>query len=679
MYQNNNNRIVPDEVKNTTLQPQASPVDKLIKYQPDLTEVNKTKANMDALIQLGKGVISYDSILQKHAQNTAIDAYEKTEAVNNKKEWADVSKNIKGMAKFNPYLKDSYRNLVAQDIYRTGVLKINSNPNLHKMSNTEFDNFIQQTKNEMAEAFTEAHLNPKHYADLLEKFSQNCYQTSVAYVQKNSEYNYKNTLTIQGNDLAFQAGANTYNLPTDLEKSQALINTINQKVEECVALGIPKDDIANSVISTGLQSYIVENADTISTAALEAALQHVEIDGTPIKDIVPNFNFTLHQMIRQAKRASYEDRKADYDNEKLTLKINSDMATKDFFSWFKNNQNASPDEIQAQALALIDQYEIDEDGIGFLQNVAHTKGLMTSLKQVTSDSSVLTELGRKAALGTLTGEEVANAVNNGTLSWEDGLKFSDRINREAAQNVKQLEHDFNDFNKQLDKSGIYGQSLRGSKELQTLKDAANQIIVDVDTGELTPDKAKEKLNELKRKAAAIHKIKTNRNKNVSLLTNANYINNQPLPTYSFGTASDAFKNLGYIRGGFGQRIAGNITSGINPNRTIDGVTKPHRGYDLGAKEGTAIKNCNMQGKVVDSGYEKTMGNYVIIQYENGTFARFLHLKYSTTNMKGQTILPNQGIGFVGNTGHSTGAHLHVDFWNKNYELINVETFAKGIK
>lgn len=678
-YQNNNNRIVPDAVKDTTIHPQASPVDKLVKYQPDLSGVYESRANAQALADIGRGLVIIDPKLRKNANESIIAAYEKTEAVDNKKQWADVSRNVKGMAKFNPYLKDSYRSLVAQDIYRMSVLKINSNPNLHKLSNEEFDKFIQDTKTQMYDAMKESRLDPQHYADLFEKFSQNCYQTAYNYTQKNSEYTYKNTLTQQGNDLAFQAGANTYNLATDGDKTQALISTINQKIDECLEQGIPKDDIVNSVITTGLQSYIVDNADTISSAALETALNNISIDGTPIRDIIPNFNFTMHQMIRQAKRASYDDRKADYDNDQLTLKINSDNATKDFFTWFKNNQNASPDEVQAQALALIDQYEIDENGLGFIQDVARTKGIMTSIKQTSSDNSVLTELGRKAALGTLTGEEIANALNNGTLSWEDGLKFSDRINREAAKTVKEVEHNFNQLNTKLGKNGIYGQALRGTQDLQNFQRDINQVIVDVDNGELTPEEGNKKLQDIERIINAKTNQTQTRDKNISLLTNANYIRSQNLPSYSFESASKAFKNLGYIRGGIGQKIDGNITSGIKENRTIDGRTNPHRGYDLGAIEGTTIRNCNMKGTVVAVGSEKDMGNYLIIKYDNGSYARFLHLKNTTSHLLNRPILPNQAIALVGNTGHSTGAHLHVDFWNKNMELINVEAFAKGIR
>ena len=678
-YQNNNNRINPDAVRNTTLQPQASPVDKLVRYQPNLTDANRSKANADALAKLGQGLMDYDIYLREQANDSALVAYEKTEAVNNKKEWSEVSKNVEGMAKFNPYIKDSYRTLVAQDIYRSSVLKINSNPNLHKMSEEEFNTFIDNTKQEMFTAFKESKIDPRQYASFVERFSRDCYNTSEVYTVKNSEYTYKNSLIKQGSDLAFNLGANTYQATTESGKLEAITETINSKIAECLEAGIPKDDIAKEVLGVGLQSYIVENADTLSTQALETAVRNISIDGTPLREIIPNYSYEIHKIIRTAKRANYEDRKADYDDEQLTLKINTDAATRDFFSWFKNNQNASPAEIQQQALGFINKYNIDENGMTFLHSVASTKSLMTQLKEVEADPTVLNELGRKAALGTLTGQDVEKALLDQSIGWKEGLQFIDRLDRQAKAEVKEFDSSAKDFDTKMKKEGIYGKTLRNTKEYTDLLNKRNQITMDLDNGKITAEQARKQIADLDRIANSIRLMRQNKNKNVSLLLNANYIKAQSYPTYSFGTASNAFKNLGFIRGGYGQRIQGNITSGINPNRQINGRLSPHRGYDIGAREGTAIRNCNMTGQVVAAGYENAMGNYVIIQYENGSYARFMHMKNNTASLRGKHLLPNQQFAYVGNTGYSTGSHLHVDFWNRNMELINVETFAKGIK
>ena len=311
--------------------------------------------------------------------------------------------------------------------------------------------------------------------------------------------------------------------------------------------------------------------------------------------------------------------------------------------------------------------------------MASTKNLMTQLREVEADPSVLNELGRKAALGTLTGQDVEKALLDQKIGWKEGLQFIDRLDRQAKAEVKDFDNSAKDFDTKMKKDGIYGKPLRNTKEYTDLMNTRNQITMDLDNGKITAEQARQKIAELDRIANSIRLMKQNKNKNVNLLLNANYIKAQSYPTYSFGTASDAFKSLGFIRGGYGQRIQGNITSGINPNRQINGKASPHRGYDIGAVEGTAIRNCNMAGKVVASGYEQAMGNYVVIQYANGNYARFMHMKNNTASLQGKELLPNQQFAYVGNTGKSTGSHLHVDFWNRNMELINVETFEKGIK
>ena len=678
-YQNNNSRVKSDFVQDLTLTPQASPVDKLIKYQPNLTETSRSKSNAEALVKIGQGIIDYDIHLQKSAQENALVAYEKTEAVNNKKEWNRVSQNIEGMAKFNPYIKDSYKRLVAQDIYRSSVLKINSNPNLSKMSENEFNQFINDTKNEMFTAFNEVELSPRHYEEFVERFSKDCFNMSQTYTVKNSEYNYNNSLIKHGSDLAFRLGTNTYGLKTEIEKSQAITNTINSKISECLESGIPKDDIAKNVLGVALQSYIVDNADSIKTPILEGALKEIKIGDMSLNEILPNFDMEVHKLLKTAKRASYEDLKANYDYEQLNLKIATDSATKEFFAWYRNNQNALPSEIQKQAIDLIEKFGIDENGISFIHSIASAKNTMAQFKEVESDPSVLAELGRKAAMGTLVGQDVYDALLKNQIGWKEGLQFVDRLDREAKTEVKEVKTAFTDLNKKLDKEGIYGKALKRDSAIKDLKNELNQVMIDVDNGKLSTDEAKAKISQIERTANAVTRIKQMQNKNISLLLNGNYIRSQAFPSYSFDTASEAFKQLGYIRGGYGQKIKGNITSGLNPNRTINGKKSPHRGYDIGANLGTTVRNCNMTGTVVMAGYLNDAGNYVIIKYENGTYARFMHLKDNVSHLQGKTIAPNQAFANVGNTGFSTGSHLHADFWNKNMELINVETFAKGIK
>ena len=61
----------------------------------------------------------------------------------------------------------------------------------------------------------------------------------------------------------------------------------------------------------------------------------------------------------------------------------------------------------------------------------------------------------------------------------------------------------------------------------------------------------------------------------------------------------------------------------------------------------------------NSGWNGGYGNYVIIQHPNGTESIYGHMT-NTTVYVGQTVEQGQPIGYSGNTGNSTGPHLHFE-------------------
>ena len=68
---------------------------------------------------------------------------------------------------------------------------------------------------------------------------------------------------------------------------------------------------------------------------------------------------------------------------------------------------------------------------------------------------------------------------------------------------------------------------------------------------------------------------------------------------------------------------------------------------------------------------RSYGNYVKIRHNNGMYTLYAHLKYGSVNVnKGDKVKKGQVIGYMGNTGHSFGAHLHFEVRNTSDKKIN---------
>jgi murein DD-endopeptidase MepM/ murein hydrolase activator NlpD len=101
-------------------------------------------------------------------------------------------------------------------------------------------------------------------------------------------------------------------------------------------------------------------------------------------------------------------------------------------------------------------------------------------------------------------------------------------------------------------------------------------------------------------------------------------------------------------------------------RPISGGTRTQgvHGYnavDLAASVGTPIM-ASAGGQVIiakASGYNGGYGKYVVIRHDNGTQTLYAHANEVTVN-PGDQVFQGQTIAFVGNTGRSTGPHVHFE-------------------
>jgi murein DD-endopeptidase MepM/ murein hydrolase activator NlpD len=87
----------------------------------------------------------------------------------------------------------------------------------------------------------------------------------------------------------------------------------------------------------------------------------------------------------------------------------------------------------------------------------------------------------------------------------------------------------------------------------------------------------------------------------------------------------------------------------------------YNGVDYGMPVGSPLYAA-ADGKVIiakSSGYNGGYGNYIVIQHSNGTQTVYGHM-YTLKVSVGQSVVQNELIGYSGNSGKSTGPHLHFE-------------------
>lgn len=109
--------------------------------------------------------------------------------------------------------------------------------------------------------------------------------------------------------------------------------------------------------------------------------------------------------------------------------------------------------------------------------------------------------------------------------------------------------------------------------------------------------------------------------------------------------------------------------GYRRRHPVLGFSTQHNGVDFGAPKGTKIR-ASASGVVQRVGYERYKGRYITIRHPNRYVSHYYHLSRRARNIKpGVKVEQGQVIGYVGNTGLSTGPHLHYGL-QKNGRFIN---------
>lgn len=99
---------------------------------------------------------------------------------------------------------------------------------------------------------------------------------------------------------------------------------------------------------------------------------------------------------------------------------------------------------------------------------------------------------------------------------------------------------------------------------------------------------------------------------------------------------------------------------------FSGARTFHSAVDIVARRGTPVKAA-MDGRVADAGYNSVFGKYVILSHSDGYQTLYAHLDEIYVRA-GQNVNQSVSLGKSGNTGQSTGPHLHFSLFRNGKAL-----------
>lgn len=687
-YQNNNNRVNPKEVISVDLNPQAAPVNNVIQYQIDKTITDRGNAVSDALIKLGQGLVDIEPVWKRQADEAALQNFHDEQG--NAREWKDVSRNIKGFAMFNPYLKDAYKRLQAEEITRNAMIEISSNQNLSKLNNDEYRQYISNVSQNIYKQMEEKGLSQKDYSLSMTGFNEFLKNTDKTYYIQNSKYQY---------DLYKRAKISELSRKLSLADNENFIDSFNVIIKdsiEDISNYVPDDEIAEMVWNS-VVNYIGNYSENINEVKLAVALNNIDVNGKRIEDFRPDYQADIRKLITEAQYASYQRKLRGYQEKQLNLKIQTEAAETELFNTLKMNPEADFDSQWEAIQTIQEKYNLGgQEGFSLLNTLISSKNAFYSLKQIKSNPETEAYLIQKLNNGTLTKQDINEALINKELSPHDALqlnntltndykKYSDSVLKTGTTYSKSLANKNSELSQRIENAGFNREEFT-KQFTPMLQDLHNSY----DDGLISAEEYNKQFSAIKNMITTTlqEKEKLNRcNKtqlNANVLLNGNYVRLQR------SQVPEKFKRESTDKKQIQRMFWDVLPFGFNTNMQITALPtenrsgKYHGGYDLGLSEGTNIripmkKDKNITCTFVRAGFEPNgFGNYAVLSYSDGTFVRLGHMQQDISkNFKaGQVIHPYTVIGQVGNTGRSTGSHLHVDFWKQGKGLIPVSEFYK---
>ena len=679
-YQNNNNRLTPQAYGRKGITPEAQVLNQEVRYKFDDSKAQQTLLLTQGLADLGRGLISVVDVEQKKQAESAIQMIynDNLEGKNRHDYQAALKRDKSGtLAKYNPYLKESYKDLAAKDFMEQAIYNLYKDPNYDSLSPQEAYQVRENAREGFRKTLLDNGIETQFAAKYLEDFHEKTNQWFGSYLAKSAERNYN----LSANAIQYNAStgltARLYNC--SMENQGAEISSALSSLYEAHGRDMPIEDFISKITLPAVYGTIKRYDGIIDNEQVIRALKEIKFDGKSIGEIVPDYEERVRTSLKEIENQKYEEENREYLRKQREDALKNKEAQREFMQYIINN----PDEnFVEKAQEIVTNYGIEENYNSFLNDIKNNAALLEAIqnKDIEANEELLKALDLKAGLGTLEAGEVYEAYKNGLIDRKNFYGFMDMVNkREEAEQKQKLKASEAGYKAKFSEGLKFGAA--NKKELEKRKTDNGNKYTDfaeslaainslVQAGDITHAEGQGRIDALMKQVKKVQDSKSDIPEfyNGSQLMSRDYLTKIPdlmvNPSYDDSTAADALRDMGNLDF---YDYKDKISSGIRPSRTINGVTKAHNGIDFKIPEGTPVlMNKHSSGTVISKGYSPTAGNYILIRIDKtGDYQRFLHLsKYSPLKI-GQKVRPSQYVGLSGNTGYSTGAHLHTDFFDKN--------------
>ena len=208
-YQNNNNRLVPQVQKGiTAITPIAQVTNQLITPQingsKEYLEASNAQYMSNALAEIGRGVSSIDTALQKSANEANVNQLIIEQQLNNEDigNWKAIQKQLPFIQQFNPYYKDKYMQTSAMVLAKEAMNKLYTDPEYYKKDNQVIKGMMQNITEELSNTYKQLGMSPKDVDEALGYVMKQQQDFYTKYYAANNEYTFGLVIDSEAHNMA---------------------------------------------------------------------------------------------------------------------------------------------------------------------------------------------------------------------------------------------------------------------------------------------------------------------------------------------------------------------------------------------------------------------------------------------------------------------------------------------